>query len=167
MRNDSTENGWQVIQFAPSEIPAGEGVRQIAGANGLLKGLATANALHRLVHLSAGCCNLTLTGIGLECEQCMEHVILWLRQGLTFLCPHEVAHFLICDLDALIDVSTLHTLNDHFSSNLLPHGVVRLVALLEGLLELLESHIILGRNTAYSLIKLLVGDTDAGTTAFL
>ena len=97
----------------------------------------------------------------------MEHVVLRLRQGLTFLRPHEVAHFLICDLDALIDVSTLHTLNDHFSSNLLPHGVVRLVALLEGLLELFKSHIILGRNTAYSLIKLLVGDTDAGTTAFL
>ena len=63
-----------------------------------------------------------------------------LGEGLPLLGGHEVAHLLLGYLDALIDISRLHALDDHLPPDLLPHRFVGLTVGPERLLELLHRH---------------------------
>ena len=97
----------------------------------------------------------------------MDDVVLGLGKLLAFSRRQEIVHFFFRNLNALVDVAALHSLDDHFPSHLFSHGTIGLALLLQRHPKLIQRQSVLGGNALHGAIELGIGDTHTYPHPFL
>ena len=96
-----------------------------------------------MVGFLGGGLHRALPGPGLDGEQDVPHPKLIRQQLLVVGRVQQILHVLLADADAPVHHVALQALNEHFSANVLPEGAVAHAVVHEGLLELLDGHLVL------------------------